>query len=685
MDTTGTSGRARTHTHVPDGDAPEAAPGEPAQGAPRAEPSPVEVRRTLTSMLRRAGLLDAAQIVRCERVLDKLGDEATLAQVLERTAGIDRDALLDCIRRGQPDLRLGSILVQLGMVDAAQLRRALQLQAESGRRTRLGELLVARRVLRETDLTRALASQLGYRSEEPEIGDCDPLLLERLSPKAVERQAFLPVRREGDQAVVAFVDPLDQNARTEAARVVEAAILPVMCSPTTMRRACAALARRRDGIKSGREGGRDEGSPVSLVERLLAAAVDAGASDVHIEPLRDRVRVRVRVDGILRELSEFATAELPAVVSRLKIMAEADIAERRRHQDGRLEFEHPDTGAITDLRASFYVTVHGECTVLRVLNQANRVIELERVGMAPTVLARFRSEALETPSGVVVVTGPTGSGKTSTLYSCVHHLADEATSIITAEDPVEYQLDGISQCSVAPKLGRTFEESLRHIVRQDPDVIVLGEIRDASSAESAIQAALTGHKVLTTFHTEDSVGAVLRLLNMDIESFLIASTVSCVVAQRLVRRVCAACAAPAVPDAAELAGVGWREGDVDGARFVEGVGCASCQFTGYRGRIAVFEALVLNEAVREAILERGTATRIRRVSLESSGLVTLLEDGLAKASRGETTLAEIRRTLPRLVRPRPLQEIRRLSGLRAAARAAPPPARPPTQEHRPEP
>ena len=409
-----------------------------------------------------------------------------------------------------------------------------------------------------------------------------------------------------------------------------------------MRRACAALARRRDGIKSGREGGRDEGSPVSLVERLLAAAVDAGASDVHVEPLRDRVRVRVRVDGILRELSEFATAELPAVVSRLKIMAEADIAERRRHQDGRLEFEHPDTGAITDLRASFYVTVRGECTVLRVLNQANRVIELERVGMAPTVLTRFRSEALETPSGVVIVTGPTGSGKTSTLYSCVHHLADDATSIVTAEDPVEYQLDGISQCSVAPKLGRTFEESLRHIVRQDPDVIVLGEIRDASSAESAIQAALTGHKVLTTFHTEDSVGAVLRLLNMDIESFLIASTVSCVVAQRLVRRVCAACAVPAVPDAAELAGVGWREGDVDGARFVEGVGCASCQFTGYRGRIAVFEALVLNEAVREAILERSNSTRIRRVSLESSGLVTLLEDGLAKASRGETTLAEIR-------------------------------------------
>jgi type IV pilus assembly protein PilB len=227
---------------------------------------------------------------------------------------------------------------------------------------------------------------------------------------------------------------------------------------------------------------------------------------------------------------------------------------------------------------------------------------------------------------------------------------------------VEFQVDGISQCSVNPKLGRTFDESLRHVVRQDPDVIVLGEIRDASTAESAIQAALTGHKVLTTFHTEDSIGGLLRLMNMNIESFLISSTVVCVIAQRLLRRVCRECSKPSQPEVADLQLLGCSVQSLSGARFAEGEGCATCHFTGYKGRVAVIESLVLSEAVREAILERKTSAYIRRISVESSGLVTLLEDGLVKAARGETTIAEIRRTLPRLSKPRTLQELRRLTG-----------------------
>ncbi len=646
-------------------DEPPAASGERsvAGAGGRVEDDPISVRRSLATALLRAGTVEPEALSRAERLLAKLDGDGTLLKVLSSTSGLTREALLDAVRTQRPDLPIGALLVQLGLVDPGHLRQVLQLQAKGGHQQRIGELLVAKRVLRETELTSALASQLGYESEEPDIGTCDAALLANVPLKTLQRFGFLPLRREDEnRVVVAFVDPTDQNARTEAARTVSAVIRPVMTSNVTLVQALAAIARRRG---RGGDAANDElGAPNALVARMLTEAIAAGASDVHVEPLKDRVRVRVRVDGTLTDLLEFPSSMLDALVSRLKIMAEADIAERRRHQDGHIEFEHPSTGALTDLRASFYVTVHGECVVLRVLNQANRIIELDEIGMSPGVLRHFRSEALESPSGVVIVTGPTGSGKTSTLYSCVHQLNDDRTSIVTVEDPVEYRLDGISQCSVNPKIGRTFDESLRHVVRQDPDVIVIGEIRDAASAENAIQAALTGHKVLTTFHTEDAVGALLRLVNMDIESFLIASTVSCVIAQRLVRRVCDDCALDMEPDPADIRGVGWKLEQAAGGRFRSGVGCERCHFTGYRGRMGVFEALVMNEPVREAVLERRTSTQLRRISLETAGLVTLLEDGLVKAARGETTLAEVRRTLPRLHPPRPLQEIRRLSGLR---------------------
>lgn len=624
----------------------------------------VAVRRTFGAMLVRGGVVDAVAIERAIRVISKLGGDKSLLSVLASTEGVKREQVVDCVRTHRPDLPLGAILVELGMITNGQLRQALQLQATAKTEQKLGEILVSRKMLRERDLTMVLAAQLGFEYEEPDIGDCDRELIQQLSVRAVERFDFLPLRRIGEEVVVAFSDPMDQNARTEAARTVSAGIRPVMCSYSTLQVAITALRRQRERVQTPQHESEELSRTPDLVARILVEAISAGASDIHIEPLQERVRVRARIDGILRELQEFANEELPSVVSRLKIMAEADIAERRLHQDGRIAFEHPETGAMTDIRASFYVTVLGECVVLRVLNQASRIIELDNVGLAPNVLDRFKRSALELPSGVVIVTGPTGSGKTSTLYSCVNHLSDDTTSIISAEDPVEYLIDGVSQCSVAPKVGRTFSESLRHVVRQDPDIIVLGEIRDADTAESAIQAALTGHKVLTTFHTEDSIGGLLRLMNMNIESFLISSTVVCVIAQRLLRRVCSDCQHTVSPEVADLQAVGWQASDACGAEFMEGDGCEKCHFTGYRGRVAVFEALVLSEAVREAILERKTSAQIRRISLESSGLVTLLEDGLAKAASGQTTLRELRRTLPRLATPRSLAEIRRLSGLR---------------------
>lgn len=637
-----------------------------AAGTPERALSPntaVDARAAIAEMLLRAGAVEPSTLERCRRLMGKMGDEATLLGVLRRVAGIDEGVLLDCVRRTRPELPLGALLVELGLIGPVQLRQALQQQAQDGHRQRLGELLVERGLLRELDLTRVLAAQGGFESEEPRIEDCEPALLERVSVKASAQLGFLPIRAEGYETVVGFVDPTSQAARTEAARSLETGLKPVMMSRTTLKRALGALARRR-APRAAHLGSTDADSSSGRVNVLLSEALARGPSDIHIEPMRERVRVRLRVDGILREHAEFSRAEIDGIMSRLKIMAEADIAERRRHQDGRIAFEDPASGTVTDLRASFYVTVDGECAVLRVLNQNDRIIALDDVRMAPAVLERFKREALGSPTGVIVVTGPTGSGKTSTLYSCVDHLNDDTVSIITAEDPVEFRVDGISQCSLHPKIGLTFEESLRHVVRQDPDVIVLGEIRDETSAASAIQAALTGHKVLTTFHTEDSVGALLRLMNMNIEPFLLSSTLSAVLAQRLLRRVCARCTRPTPPDATDLQVVGWTRDVIGEADFREGEGCAECNFTGYRGRVAAFEVLVPTDAVREAVLERRTATALRRVCTESAGLVTLLEDGLVKAALGETTLAEVRRVLPRLVAPRPLQTLRRLTGHR---------------------
>jgi type IV pilus assembly protein PilB len=343
-------------------------------------------------------------------------------------------------------------------------------------------------------------------------------------------------------------------------------------------------------------------------------------------------------------------------------MAEADIAERRRHQDGRIYYESAASGLALDLRVSFYITVHGEKIVLRLMNKKGELLAIEDIGMAPRMLQQFKDEALQCPSGIMVVTGPTGAGKTTTLYSCVNSLNDLETSIITAEEPVEYVIDGISQCSINPKIGVTFTETLRHIVRQDPDIIVMGEVRDAFSAETAIQAALTGHKVLTTFHTEDTVGGLLRLLNMGVEAFLIASTITCMLAQRLLRRICPHCAAPYTPTPEEYRRLGYTHGDLAGAELMIGRGCTACRFTGYKGRVGIFELLILSEQVKEAVMARKTTHEIRRLSIESAGLVTLLEDGIAKAARGKVSLPEVLKRLPRLDRPRPLYELRRLLG-----------------------
>jgi len=403
---------------------------------------------------------------------------------------------------------------------------------------------------------------------------------------------------------------------------------------------------------------------VNIVDNLVKEAVNEKVSYIHIEPLKNTIRVRFRKHGSLVHYCDFPKVMGPSIVSRIKIMASADIDEKRRHQNGRIILDSEKYGGEIDIHISCYVTLFGEKVVMRVLNKKPKaeLLKVSDLGMGSNMLSRFCEEVLDLPSGVVIITGPTGSGKTTTLYAAINYCNNIDTNIITAEEPVEYVIEGISQCSINPKIGVTFEDTLRHIMRQDPDIIILDEIREKFSAESAIRAALTGHKVLTTFHTEDSIGGLLRLINMDIEAFLVSSTVVSVIAQRLLKKVCTYCSRPYIPDATDLRRLKYQASDVQRYDFRVGRGCEHCDFAGYDGRVGVFELLVLNEYVKDAILKKKTSYEIRRISIETTDLITLQEDGIAKAAKGITSLSEVLRKLPLLEAPRPIDQINRLLG-----------------------
>lgn len=629
------------------------ASGDPPVDAAGAKP-------VLMEILVEEGLLERDQLRHAQRVHARLGGGRSLLDVAKELYGLQDLEVQDALARRRRDVRLGELLVELGDLRPDELETALAVQTEDpAAKLRLGDVLVTHRFVGEAQLARVLGIQLGFPFEAPDVIPVQRELLMQVPTAWCEQHILVPIRKEGDQVVVAFADPTDAVALDAAETVFgRNGVLPAIATRAAIR---TALEQRADPPRarsvSAEEPGAGE-AVVTLVRTLLDAALEQHASDIHLEPRRDRLVVRFRVDGVMVPYRDLPLSIAAPLSSRIKILCQADIAERRRHQGGRFLYE--SGGREVDLRVSIYVTVHGEKIVLRLLNQDRKLLSLERIGIAPRMLTRFREDALDRPSGVVIITGPTGSGKTTTLYSCVQEICDDEISIITAEDPVEYVIDGIAQCSLNPAIDLTFEETLRHIVRQDPDVIVIGEIRDRLSAETAIQAALTGHKVLTTFHTEDTIGGLLRLMNMDIETFLISSTVVSVVAQRLMRKPCDECAEPHRPTQLELRRLGCAPALLDGAEFRLGRGCDACRGTGYSGRTAAFELLVLDAAVRDAILRRASSYEIRRICRDSSGLVSLFEDGLLRATRGETTIREVIRVLPRLDKPRPLAELRRL-------------------------
>ncbi|MGD2096297.1 MAG: ATPase, T2SS/T4P/T4SS family [Desulfobacterales bacterium] len=618
------------------------------------DPSEKQFNQVAEHLLKYDYLTDK-QIAYARRVQSKLEQFRPLIQVIKELKYITADQIEQALRKHPLLIRIGELLVELGHLTPSDLNSALAIQAEEKVKRKLGEILIERQFIQEHVLVEGLSLQLGVPFVQPEWDSIDRKLLARVPLKWYDTHHLLPIGAKGGTITVAFVDPLDQEELQAARQVFGDRVVTAIACKSAVHEVI--LKAQRAEMKK-QISALDEQYIVKLVDDIILAAIQRDASDVHLEPLKAHLRVRFRQDGVLTHFEDFPPETAPAVASRIKVLCEVDITEKRRHQGGRFFFDHPD-GQL-DIRASFYVTVHGEKVVLRLLNRHGQLRKIGELGLSGRIQKRFVEEALDLPSGVLLFTGPTGSGKTTTVYSCLHHITNPQMSIVTAEEPVEYVIDGISQCSINPKIGLTYEETLRHILRQDPDVIVIGEIRDNFSAEVAVQAALTGHKVLTTFHTEDSVGGLIRLLNMSIEAFMISSTVVSVMSQRLLRKVCSFCAKPHKPTSQELQRLGYSFNDITGAQFQKGHGCTNCQHSGYRGRIGIYELLILDQLVKDAILEHRPSKELRQISTESAGLITLLEDGIHKAAEGVTTIDELLRSLPRLQPPRPIPELRRL-------------------------
>ncbi len=610
----------------------------------------------IVTLLLKFGTVSEKQVEHAERIRQKLATPTSLINVLRDLDFVSDELVRKAMLDTRMSIRIGDLLVELGHLSEDDLAAAFNIQKERDTDLKLGEILIKYNFIDEKIFNRILSIQLGFPLIDVNVSLVDKALFNKFPIKTIIEYQFVPIKTSDGAFLVAFADPLDKISIEVANKFLGGKISPAIAEKKSLSDTIKVLSN----LAAGKTINVDAKTVVGIVNSLIVAAIKEDCSDIHIEPQAERLQVRFREDGVLYHYKNFPADIIPTLTSRIKIMCGADIAEKRRHQGGRILFEY-DEGNI-DIRVSFYVTIYGENIVFRLLKQKRELLDIHTIGMAPNMLARFMEDAVYQPSGVLLVTGPTGSGKTSTVYSCINHIKNPQISIITAEEPVEYVIDGIAQCSIDPSINMTFEETLRHIVRQDPDVILIGEIRDNASAEMAMQSALTGHKVLSTFHTEDSIGGLIRLLNMDIAPFLISSTIVSVLAQRLLRRVCESCAKDAKPTPIQLQRIGLTAADLRGAQFRKGRGCSDCKQTGYKGRVGVFELLVLNELVRDAILEQRTSYEIRQISIEHSGLITLLEDGLVKAAAGITSIEEILRCLPKLNKPRPLAEIRRLSG-----------------------
>ena len=557
-------------------------------------------------------------------------------------------------------MEAGEILLRRGVINDQQLQRARERQ---GAGSSAMESAIEMGFVTEECALRTIGEELGLEYVDLSTSEVDLSLLAKFPQRLIYRDSLFPVRRENGSLVVATSDPFDLYPLDEVGAATGLTVMPVLSS----RQEIAKLIKTHLGVGSETIEGllkqsaeneavqlldeietdgselsemAQEASVVRLVNEILLEAIESRASDVHLESMGSGLVIRYRIDGLLHpqpvpaEINRFQAA----IISRLKIMARLNIAEKRLPQDGRIKLRV--SGREVDVRVSVIPMIHGEGIVLRILDKGAMKFELRSLGMAPDMYEVF-SELVRLPHGIVLVTGPTGSGKTTTLYSSLIEINTPDTKIITTEDPVEYQLEGINQIQVHAQIGLTFAKSLRAILRHDPDVVLIGEIRDLETAENAIQASLTGHMVFSTLHTNDAAGAYTRMIDMGVEPFLVASTVEGVMAQRLVRTLCNHCKEPYRPAHDDLPkDFPWDDLQNQGGELMHSRGCLECRQVGYRGRMGIYELLITTEKIRMLAHDRCSSWEIRKAGLEE-GMKTLRQDGWRKAIEGRTTVDEI--------------------------------------------
>jgi type IV pilus assembly protein PilB len=571
----------------------------------------------------------------------------------------DRVAVLTEVRAtpASEAYKLGALLVQRGMLTRSDFDLALEWQEKSGQG--LVPILLERSLVSEVDLVSTLAHQLGLEFVDLTEYPVDPAAALLITPNLSRRYLALPVGWSDGRLVVAMADPSNVFAIDDIRSMTGTEVKPVVATRAGIEAAIAAnnpldsdaqdiTAKAvesyapEDDLTNIREVVED--APiVKLVNLLITRAVGERASDIHIEPTEHDMRVRYRIDGVLHEVMRSPKNIQSGIISRLKIMADINIAERRIPQDGRLSAVIGGKGI--DLRVATLPTVYGEKVVMRILDKSTALLTLSSLGFLPESMARYE-QSYRKPYGTILVTGPTGSGKSTTLYATLNILNDESKNIITVEDPVEYRLANVNQVQTNAKAGLTFASALRSILRSDPDIVLVGEIRDRETATIAIEAALTGHLVLSTLHTNDSATTPQRLVEMGVEPFLVGSAIDCIVAQRLARRLCEKCKETYRPERSALTGVGWdfEHDGTDQLALFRPVGCGTCGQTGYLGRFAIHEVLTVTEEIERLIVDHGHSEDIKKMAI-SQGMLTLRQAGLTQVRAGLTSIEEILRVV----------------------------------------
>jgi type IV pilus assembly protein PilB len=563
-------------------------------------------------------------------------------------------------------VRLGELLTKASLITQDQLKEALKMQKETG--GKLGETLIKLGFVSEEDITECLSQQFGVPSINLAHFEIDGGVIKLIPADVARKYNILPVNKTGATITIAMADPTNVFAMDDIKFMTGYNVEPVVASELGIKAAIdnyygttssLELKKVMEDLQQSESAdlevleeeeeldlealadSAEEAPVVKLVNLILTDAIKRGASDIHIEPYEKEFRVRFRVDGTLYEIMNPPLKLRDAMTSRLKILAKLDISEKRLPQDGRIKLKMKlnEKNKELDFRVSVLPTLFGEKIVMRLLDKDNLRLDMTKLGFEPESLVKFE-EAIFKPWGMVLVTGPTGSGKTNTLYSALAKVNSPEVNIMTAEDPVEFNLPGINQVQMKEAIGLNFAATLRSFLRQDPNIILVGEIRDFETAEIAIKAALTGHLVLSTLHTNDAPSTINRLMNMGIEPFLVATSVQLIVAQRLARRICSACKEPVEMTPVALINLGYKKEEIGTFTVYKGRGCDKCNNTGYKGRVALIEVMNIDDDIRELILSGGTAIDIKRKAAES-GMISLRRSGLIKIKDGVTTIEEV--------------------------------------------